>query len=139
MVEPETDNDMRFRQLVRDILDQVEQGIEQFTTTDAVIAEVVFILTSPRHYGLTRREALIRVVPLLRFRGSMISNRKELESAFSRWEANPKISFVDALSIAMAKEREYELVTFDTAMADAAGIPRWDRTSTRRDDSEEKQ
>jgi predicted nucleic acid-binding protein len=130
MVEPKTANDHLFRTLVAAIFEQAEQGDEQFTTTDAVIAEIAFVLTSPRHYGISRHLALIRVVPLLRLPGCSMEHREELESAFSRWEGNPKISFVDALAIAMSKKYGYDLVTFDSAMANDAETMRWDLRSS---------
>jgi len=126
MVEPKTANDQLFRTLVAAIFERAERGEEQFTTTDAVIAEIAFVLTSPRHYGISRHLALIRVVPLLRLPGCAMAHREELESAFSRWEENPKISFVDALAIAIAKKHGYDLVTFDSAMANDAETLRWD-------------
>ena len=130
MVEPQTENDRLFRTLVAAIFERAERGEDQFITTDAVIAEVAFVLTSPRHYGISRHHALIRVVPLLRLPGCAVAHREELESAFIRWEENPRISFVDALAIAITKKHGFDLVTFDTAMANDAETLRWDLRSS---------
>ena len=133
MVEPKTENDRRFRMFVAPIFERAGRSEDQFTTTDAVIAEVAFVLTSPRHYGISRHQALIRVVPLLRLPGCEVAHREELESAFSRWEGNPKISFVDALAIAITKKHGFDLVTFDTALARDAETLRWDLRSSESD------
>jgi predicted nucleic acid-binding protein len=133
MVEPKTENDRLFRTLVAALFERAERGEDQFTTTDAVMAEVAFVLTSPRHYGISRHQALIRVVPLIRLPGCAIAHQEELESAFSRWEENPRISFVDALAIAIAKKHGFDLVTFDTAMAHDAETLRWDLRSSESD------
>ena len=129
IAKPTTTNDVLFGQLASEIFAAAEAGADQYTTTDAVIAEVVFILSDPKHYRFTRYEVLTRLVPLLRLPGCAIVHREEIVAAIGRWEGNPKISFVDALSIAIAKQAGYDLVTFDTAMARAADVPRWDKAS----------
>lgn len=87
------------------------------------------MLTSPNLYNMSRSDVLMRLGELLREPHCMLSNRAVIFQALAFWESNAKISFVDALCLATSQNQQYDLVTFDSALAKVANIVRWDLRS----------
>ena len=129
-VEPKTDRDVTFNQLARELLDAAQRGEDEFTTSEAVIAEVLFVLTSKSLYGFSRKNAYSSMSGILQMPACHLENRSAVLAALEVWVTVPKLSFVDALCLTKAKEQGHDLVTFDTALARAAGTERWDLRST---------
>lgn len=65
LVQPATSEDRAMSETVAELFGLVRAGEEIGTTSDAVIAEVVFILSDKRHYGVERGEVVARLGPLL--------------------------------------------------------------------------
>ncbi len=115
----------RMNQIAGDLMRRAERGEVALTTSDAVIAEVAFILTSKAHYNHTVADAAGRLATLLRLRGVKLSDKRVLLRAFDLWTARPKLGFVDALTASYAQQAGIELATFDTDFDDLPGIARW--------------
>lgn len=96
-----------------------------FTTNEAVIAEVVFILHSRRHYGFPRREVADRFGPILADPGCRLPNKQRILDALDLWADQRRLSFVDALTALQALEMNRPLATFDQSLASLPGIVRW--------------
>jgi predicted nucleic acid-binding protein len=109
----------------------VEAGEEEIVTNEAVIAEVVFILHMPRHYGLPRPDVSERMLPMLNLQGCHLPEKERVLRAFPLWVERPRISFVDALTATQALWTEQPLATFDAALAAVPGVRRWPEDSTR--------
>ena len=120
------ETDGRFFRAARDVFRSGQESSEQFTTNDAVIAEVIFVLTSPNLYDMSRSDVLIRLGEILREPHCKLDNRVVIFQALALWESNARISFVDALCLATSQHQQYDLVTFDTALAKVANVVRWD-------------
>ena len=118
--------DSTFFRAARDIFRSDQAGSEQFTTNDAVVAEVIFVLTSPNLYSMSRSDVLMRLGEILREPHCMLNNRAVIFQALAFWESNARISFVDALCLATSHDQQYDLVTFDAALAKVANVVRWD-------------
>lgn len=129
LVEPASEQDSLFNRLAGDILASDQAGGEDFTTTDAVIAEVVFVLQS-HLYQLTREEVQQRLMTVLSRSNCRIPSRHSVIDALGIWVEQPRLSFVDAHLLCVARREATTLVTFDTALAKAAGTQRWDLRST---------
>jgi predicted nucleic acid-binding protein len=123
----------------RDIFAQARNGAEQFTTNVAVLAEVVFVLSSPRLYKLTRTEISIRLKSILSLPGCAIPVADIVIEALALWERERSISFVDALCVAESFEHQHQLVTFDGALARIAHVERWDLRTIAREIAESKE
>lgn len=104
---------------------QAERGDVEVTTSDAIIAEVAFILTSKAHYGLPVGEAAGRIAAMLRLRGVKIRDKRIVLRSLDLWADNPRLGFVDALTAAHAQQPDVELATFDTDFDTIPGITRW--------------
>jgi predicted nucleic acid-binding protein len=102
-----------------------EAGEESFVTSEAVVAEVVFILSSRRHSALPRPEVAALIRPIFGLRGCALRNKSRVTRALDLWVANQRVSFVDALMAAYAMDLGVPLATFDRALAEVPGLSLW--------------
>ena len=83
------------------------------TTSESVIAEVVFILGSKKHYGLSAEEIKKRLMPLLAIRGLKLEHHSTLKRALDLL-AELKIDFEDCLCIAhMERQHMKKIYSYD--------------------------
>ena len=99
----------------------VDSGAAEVTTSEAILAEVAFILTSPRHFGAPRSMAAAGFKALLRPRGCRMPAKDVSVRALDVWVAPPILSFPDALGAAFSALRGDELATLDTAQSRTPG------------------
>lgn len=125
LTRPVLPNDLRMNQIASELFRRVEIGEVEVTTSDAVIAEVAFILTAKAHYHLAVDEAVGRLSALLRLRGFKLRDKRTVLDAFDLWVANPRLGFVDALTASHARNTDVQLATFDTDFDGLPGITRW--------------
>jgi predicted nucleic acid-binding protein len=100
----------------------VDSGAADATTSEAILAEVAFILTSPRHYGASRPTATAGLKALLRPRGCRMPAKEVALRALDIWVAHPDLGFPDALGAENCVLRGYELASFDIALSRAPGV-----------------
>lgn len=115
----------RMNDIAADLLRAADRGDIEVTTSDAVIAEVAFILTSKAHYQLTVPDAAGRIATLVRLRGVKLRDKRIVSRALDLWMANPRLGFVDALTASYAQQPGIELATFDIDFDDLPDIVRW--------------
>ena len=123
IVEPVTPQDESMHRDTKAFFLRASTGSEPFTTTDAVVAEVVFALL--RYYRLSRSDVVARLAPLLTVAGCRLPTRSWCLAALDFWEVTPRISFVDALAAVQARETGNLLATFDRHLGRAAGVELW--------------
>lgn len=104
------------------VFDLVDSGLTEVTTSEATLAEVAFILTSPRHYGTPRLTAAEKIKALLQPRGCRMPSKDILLRALDLWVERPDLSFPDALAATYSTDRGYELATFDAALSRTSGV-----------------
>ncbi len=94
----------------------VARGDLVITTSEAALAEVTFVLTSKRQFGLEPAEVMARLRPILALPGFVLPpGRKRLYlRAFDFWTERPALGFVDALTVATIEDTGLSLATFDT-------------------------
>jgi predicted nucleic acid-binding protein len=124
-VRPATAQDRVMAQAATTLFQRVKAGQETMLVTDAVVAEVVFILASKRHYQLPRLDVVARLTPVLQLRGCKLTRKRFVLRALDLWAVSPKISFVDALSATYAQELGSPLASFDTDLGKVPGITLW--------------
>ena len=98
------------------------RGEVELITSEAVLAEVAFILTAKRHYELPVAEAVARMLPYVRSRGLRLDRTAVVHDALMIWRAYPSIGFVDALGAAYGKQPAVEVATFDADLDDIPGV-----------------
>lgn len=115
----------RMSRIARDLFRRMEQEEVEITTSDAVIAEAAFVLTSKAHYHLAPVEAAERLATIVQLRGFRLRDKRVVLRALELWAGHPKLGFVDALAAASAQQPGIELATFDSDFDDLPGIARW--------------
>lgn len=101
------------------------RGDLQFTTSDAVLAEVAFILTAPKHYQRPVADAAALISTIIRLRGFRHPNKRVLHRSLELWADNPQLGFVDALTATYGRSTGMILATFDSDFDSLADIVRW--------------
>ena len=94
------------------------------TTTEAVIAEVVFVLSSKRLYNLSRQRIRELLYPLLSLQGFHLPQRSMLLRALDLYELH-NLDFEDTLVIAhMEQQNLKDLYSYDQGFDKIPGITR---------------
>src|SRR5947209_5620587 len=94
-------------------LQEVEKGNEVVTTTEAVIAEIVHVLSSKRIYNYPRADIVKRLLPVLQLKGLRFLDKNICIDALVLY-AQTTIDFVDCLVVAKMKRKGIKtLVSFD--------------------------
>ena len=92
----------------------LENGEDTATTSETVIAEVVYVLSSRSLYNLPADQIRLRLQPILRLRGLRFSGKVLCLRALEIYESYPSLDFEDALTVAVIEyERIDELVSYD--------------------------
>ena len=76
---------------------RVPQGQEELATTETIIAEITYVLTS--EYQLSHPEIAARLRPLLALRGLKLSDKRVVQRALERYRESSRLDFEDALSV----------------------------------------
>lgn len=116
-VQPGTDEDRRMTQQSRQLFTGALEGRYMLTTSDVIVAEVAFILTSRRHYGVERIEAANKIKSVLLLDGFRFSETATCLRALDLWTTMARLSFPDALAAAYGERYRHQLATFDSRLA----------------------
>jgi predicted nucleic acid-binding protein len=130
LVQPDTPQTERFSQAAAMLLRQADRGEVEITTSDAVLAEVAFILTARAHANLPVAVAAALIASIVRLRGFRHPEKHKIVSGLEFWTQRPRLGFVDALTAAHAQSPGMRLATFDTDFDPIPGIDRWQPTET---------
>ncbi len=129
LVPPATASDIVQHHIAIELFRRAELGELELTTSEAVLAEVVYILSAKRHYAMPADEVVARMLPYVRSRGIMLDRPAVVHDALLIWRDHPSIGFVDALGAAYGKQPRTELATFDTDLDRVPGVRRYDLAS----------
>src|SRR5215218_6712914 len=100
LVSPTTPADQTRHQACVNLFRRINDGQEHVTTTEAVIAEVLFVLTSRRQYNLSHHDAAARVRPIITLRSLKISHKRVYLRALDLFSTYNFLDFEDAIIIA---------------------------------------
>lgn len=108
------------------LFEQVAQGVITLAAPDTVIADAVFVLSSPRLYNLPRHEVAALLTPLVRLPHFRVKNRHAVLAALALYGYGPlKLDFGDAMLVAsMHQSNSQALYSFDTDFDKIPGIGR---------------
>lgn len=96
-----------------ELFQRVQHKEIQLVTSESVLAEVVYVLASPRLYNQPRQNVRTLLLPLVHLKGLKISNRKLVLRALDVY-ATTNLDFEDALSVAhMENKRIKTIVSYD--------------------------
>ena len=114
LVDPVTTRDRTMEAAANDLFERVARDETEVTTSEAVLAEVAFILSSPRHAGLPAAEVSARLKPLLGLPGFRLPQKRLYLRALDVYVTTPQLGFVDALTVAYVEHHGLELASFDS-------------------------
>ena len=107
------------------LFQRIQRGEESATTTEVIIAEVVYVLSSPALYHLSHDEISARLAPLVSLRSLKLPNKRTCLRALDLYANYPSLDFEDALSVAhMERQGISEIVTYDRDFDRLPGIKR---------------
>src|SRR6266699_3789504 len=94
-----TGDDLRKQAAATALFEQIEQGLLTVAAPDTVIADAVYVLSSPRLYHIARSEVRELLVPLVRLPHFRIQNKFSVLRALDLYAAT-NLDFGDTLIIA---------------------------------------
>lgn len=106
------------------LFERVEQGKVRLTTPVTTIADVVYVLSSPRLYGVERARVAAMLIALLRLPGFVVPQGESVTRALSLFGAS-KIDFGDAfIAASMLTDDTDTLYSYDRDFDKLTGIRR---------------
>ena len=119
-----TGDDLRKQAAAATLFEQIEQGLLTVTAPDTVIADAVYVLSSPRLYHIARSEVRELLTPLVRLPHFRVQNDASVLRALDLY-ASTNLDFGDTLIIAsMEQQNSHILYSYDTGFDRVQGITR---------------
>lgn len=108
-----TGDDPKKAQACLDLFERAERNEVTLTTSESVIAEIVYVLSSKSVYGLSREEIRSRLYPLLSLQGLKLTNRKTFLRALDLY-VTYNLDFEDVLIVAhMERQKVTDVFSYD--------------------------
>lgn len=108
------------------LFQRVKQGREEVFTCEAVVTEVVYVLSSSRApYRLSHEEVRGRLLPIVTLRGLKLPQKRVYIRALDIYSAYPFLDFEDALAVAhMERRGTPEILSYDRDFDRVSGVNR---------------
>jgi len=121
-----TRDDEAKAQACYELFQRVKQGEEVVFTCEAIITEVVYVLSSPRApYHLRHEEIRARLQPILTLPSLRLQRKRIYLRALDLYASSPFLDFEDTLAIAyMERQGMKELLSYDRGFDRVQGITR---------------
>jgi len=119
-----THDDFKKQEDSAKLFEKVEKGDLVLSAPDTVIADAVYVLSSPRLYNFPRAEIRDVLTAFLRLTNFKVDNKQAVITALDFY-ANSKIDFGDVLLIALTLQtKTKEIYSYDRDFDKFAGIKR---------------
>ena len=106
---------------------RVRNRQEEAFTTETIIAEVTYVLSSRGTYRLSHADISGRLKPVLRLRGLKLPHKRICLRALDLYAQHPRLDIEDALAVAhMERAGLHEIVSYDADFERLPGIRRTD-------------
>jgi predicted nucleic-acid-binding protein len=106
------------------LFEAAERGEVELFTSESVLAEVVFVLSSRSLYKLPRQEVAALVRPLVEVRGLRMDSKNSILAALDLYERT-NLDFEDALSVQhVLRKRLASILSYDRDFGPAVGVVR---------------
>ena len=97
-----------------DLFQRLKEGKEEVLTSEAIITETVYVLSSSAQYNLSHEEIRSRLSPILPLKGLKLPKKRLYLRALDIYAANPFLDFEDALSLSyMERVGIEEILSYD--------------------------
>jgi uncharacterized protein len=129
------DTNIIFRYLTKDdpakadacfvLFQRLQNGQEEGTTSEVLLHEVLYVLTSSRHYQLTHADAAARLRPVVDLRGLKLPNKRLYLRELDLYLSSSQLDFGDAVAVArMETQGSKEVYSYDTDFDDLTTVTR---------------
>jgi predicted nucleic acid-binding protein len=109
-----------------ELFQRAERGDVSLATSESVVAEVIFVMTSPRLYRRQRAELVALLRPLLLTRGLHMDHKTSVLAALDLYEAT-NLDFEDCLSVQHVLRQHLDgIYSYDRGFRPALGIARFE-------------
>jgi predicted nucleic acid-binding protein len=109
-----TGDDPKKAEACSDLLRRVDLGEVEITTCEAIITEVVYVLSSRATYGLSHLDIRARLAPVLRMRGLRLPGKHLYLEALDLFATLPALDYEDALCVAHIRQAGInEILSYD--------------------------
>jgi predicted nucleic acid-binding protein len=127
IVQPTTPETARMAQEARALFLAVKRGEEEVTTSEVVLHEVVFVLSSKAHYGRTPADIAADLRPILRLRNLKLPRgmKRLYLRALDLYTSYSRLGYADAIVAAHVEQRSIPLATFDRDFDRLGFVDRW--------------
>jgi len=97
------------------LFQRLQKGQEEVTTSEVLLHEVLYVLTSSRHYHLTHADAVARLRPIVLLRGLKLANKRLYLRALDRYASSSQLDFGGAIAIVRMEARGIkEIYSYDS-------------------------
>jgi predicted nucleic acid-binding protein len=115
LVQPVTDIDRARAEACQALFERVGNGTEEITTSEVVLAEIAYVLSSPRQYGVTPAGIAARLKPIITLPGLKLPQKRLYLRALDIYASHTGLDFEDAVSAAIVEGMQpAELYSYDT-------------------------
>ena len=103
---------------------QARRGDVDLHTSEAIVAEVIFVLNSSTVYGQPRKQVAKALTSILENRGLRLDHKQSVVAAVARW-AQSNLDFEDCLAIEHAiREDGGDVYSYDQDLDGISGVQR---------------
>lgn len=107
------------------LFERLDRGEEVATTCEAIVVEIVYVLSARAHYGLTAEQIRERLAPTLAVPGLRLPEKRVYLRALDILVDHPALDFEDAVLAAhMERMGESELYSYDRDFHRIDGLTR---------------
>ncbi len=108
------------------LFQRAKRGEEELLTCEAIVTEVVYVLSSSRApYRLSHEEIRARLLPILTLRGLKLPQKRVYLRALDLYASSPFLDFEDALTVAHMEQRGIAgIVSYDKDFDRVTGLQR---------------
>lgn len=119
-----TGDDSKKQEAATKLFEKVENGDIVLSAPHTVIADAVFVLSSSKHYNLSRNKIRDVLVSLLRYTNFKVDNKQAVLTALDLY-ASKNIDFGDALLAALTLQtKQKNIYSFDRDFDRIQGVKR---------------
>jgi predicted nucleic acid-binding protein len=108
----------------QDLFRRAVRGEVALATSEAVIAEVCYVLTSRTIYGIDRATVAKLLRPMLMVRALHLPDKGLVLAALDRWASTEQRKFVDCLVVERALAGDAQVYSYDRGLDRVAGLTR---------------
>jgi predicted nucleic acid-binding protein len=97
------------------LFQRLQNGTEEATTSEVLLHEALYVLTSSRYYHLTHADAAARLRPIVALRGLKLPQKRLYLRALDLYASSTQLDFGDAMAVArMEAEGITEIYSYDS-------------------------